>query len=230
MRIGSIALFLTMAVAGLTSSSSPAGAQGGPWRQLFDGRTLEGWYPCNGTAPFTVEDGAIVGRTVVGSPNSFLCSKETFGDFILEYEAKIDSAMNSGVMVRGVSDPAIKNGRVNGYQVEIDPSERAWSGGIYDEGRRGWLFDLKDKPQAQAAFKQGQWNHYRIEAIGNRIRTWVNGELRQDSNTHHLIFDVPAIIEYVSDSLPAQTIPASTWVRKYQASRPLRVKMLAAFP
>ena len=60
-------------------------------------------------------------------------------------------------------------------QIEIDPSTRAWSGGIYDEGRRGWLFDLKDKPAAQAAFKQNEWNHYTIEAIGDHFRTWVNG-------------------------------------------------------
>ncbi len=152
----------------------PIRAQSG-WRPLFDGRTLDGWQPCNGTAKFTVEDGAIVGRTVVGSPNSFLCTKDAFGDFILEYEAKIDSEMNSGVQIRGISDPAIKNGRVHGYQVEIDPSDRAWTGGIYDEARRGWLYTLAGQEAARKAIRKGEWNKFRVEAIGPSIRTWLNG-------------------------------------------------------
>jgi hypothetical protein len=158
----------------LVAAAAPAAAQGG-WRPLFDGKTLDGWVPCNGTAPFTVEDGAIVGRTVVGSPNSFLCTKESFGDFILEYEAKIESEMNSGVMVRGITDPAIKNGREHGYQVEIDPSDRAWTGGIYDEARQGWLHTLAGQPAAQKAIRKGDWNRFRVEAIGTSIRTWLNG-------------------------------------------------------
>ena len=67
--------------------------------------------------------------------------------------------MNSGVQVRGISDPAIKNGRVHGYQVEIDPSDRAWTGGIYDEARRGWLHTLEGQQAAQKAFKQGRVEH-----------------------------------------------------------------------
>ena len=118
-------------------AAGPAAAQHG-WRPLLDGKTLTAGPSCNGTAPFTVEDGAIVGPTVVGSPNSFLCTKETFGDFILEYEAG-STPLNSGVQIRSIGDPAIKNGRVHGFQVEVDPSDRAWTGGIYDEARRGWL-------------------------------------------------------------------------------------------
>jgi hypothetical protein len=145
------------------------------WRPLFDGRSLDGWYACNGTAPFTAEDGAIVGRTVVDSPNSFLCTKETFGDFILEYEVWVDSNFNSGVQLRSTADPAIKNGRVHGYQVEVDPSDRAWTGGIYDEARRGWLHTLTDQEAAKQAFRLNEWNRFRVEAIGTSIRTWVNG-------------------------------------------------------
>jgi hypothetical protein len=163
-----------LAAAAFLAAAAPALAQDG-WRPLFNGKTLDGWTACNGTAPFTVEDGAIVGRTVVGSPNSFLCTREAFGDFILEYEAKIDSEMNSGVMVRGISDPAIKNGREHGYQVEIDPSERAWTGGIYDEARQGWLQTLAGQPAAQKAIRKGDWNKFRVEVIGTSIRTWLNG-------------------------------------------------------
>ncbi len=133
----------------------PAVAAQGGWRPLFDGRTLNGWHPCNGTATFVVEDGAIVGRTVRDSPNSFLCTSETFGDFILEYEAKIESEMNSGVQIRSIADPAIKGGRVHGMQIEIDPSERAWTGGIYDEARRGWLYTLEGQDRARRAIRKG---------------------------------------------------------------------------
>ncbi len=161
-------------VLAITLLAGPASAQTG-WRPLFNGRTLDGWYVCNGTAPFTVEDGAIVGRSVAGSPNSFLCTKELFGDFILEYEAFIDSEMNSGVMVRGIHDPAMAKGRVHGYQVEIDPSDRAWTGGIYDEARRGWLHTLEGQDAARKALKKGAWNAFRAELIGSSIRTWLNG-------------------------------------------------------
>ncbi len=163
-----------VAAAAIAAAVLPTQAQKG-WRPLFDGRTLDGWYPCNGTASFTVEDGAIVGRTVVASPNSFLCTRETFGDFILEYDAKIESDMNSGVQIRSISDPAIKQGRTHGYQVEIDPSERAWTGGLYDEARRGWLHTLAGQEAARKAVRKGQWNRFRVEAIGTSIRTWLNG-------------------------------------------------------
>jgi len=166
-----IALIVMMALACL---ASPVAAQDG-WRPLFNGRTLDGWYQCNGTAPYSVEEGVIVGRTVVGSPNSFLCSKESFGDFVLEYEVWVDTNFNSGMQIRSIADPAIKNGRMHGLQVEVDPSERAWSGGIYDEARRGWLHTLTGQETAQKAFRLKEWNRFRIEAIGTSIRTWING-------------------------------------------------------
>ncbi|MCK5776090.1 MAG: DUF1080 domain-containing protein, partial [Bacteroidales bacterium] len=87
----------------------------------------------------------------------------------------VDPSMNSGIQIRSNSFPYYRNARVHGYQVEIDPSERAWSAGIYDESRRGWLNPLGDNPKAQKAFKQNDWNHYRIEAIGDTIKTWING-------------------------------------------------------
>ena len=162
-------------------------AQTSAWRSLFDGKTLEGWIQRGGKAKYVVEDGMIVGISVPHTPNSFLCTKEEFGDFILELDFKIDAGLNSGIQVRSqcFDHPTtvewkgrtirIPAGRVHGYQVEIDPSSRAWSGGIYDEGRRGWLFNLKKNEAARRAFKPNQWNHFRIEARGDRIRTWING-------------------------------------------------------
>lgn len=146
----------------------------GQWKNLI-GKDLSNWEQLNGTAPFKLEKGVITGTTVVGSPNSFLCTKEKYGDFILEFDTWFDPKMNSGVQIRSESRPDYQNGRVHGYQVEMDPSDRAWSGGIYDEARRGWLYSLERNPEGRKALKVGEWNHYRIEAIGNSIRTWVNG-------------------------------------------------------
>jgi hypothetical protein len=150
------------------------------WESLFDGKTLSGWKQLGGKAKYTVEDGVIVGTSVRGTPNSFLCTEKMFGDFILELELKVDPNLNSGVQIRSNSFKHYRNGRVHGYQVEVDPSKRAFSGGIYDEARRGWLNDLKDNEPARKAFKVGQWNKYRIEAVGDSIKTWVNGVAAAD--------------------------------------------------
>lgn len=163
-----------MALFVLFASGATASAQGA-WRPLFNGKDLTGWTQMNGTARYAVEAGAIVGTTVVDSPNSFLGTSEEFGDFILEYEAKVESNINSGVQIRGLRNQGYKEGKVYGYQVEIDPSERAWTGGIYDESRRGWLHTLEAQDESRRAFRMGEWNRFRVEAIGDSIRTWVNG-------------------------------------------------------
>lgn len=142
---------------------------------MFNGKDLAGWKQLNGKAKYAVENGEIVGTTVMGEPNSFLATDKDYGDFVLEFDYKVDSTMNSGVQFRSLSTPAYKNGRVHGYQFEIDPSPRGWTGGIYDEARRDWLYTMDLNPSAKTAFKQGQWNHVRIECIGNNLRTWVNG-------------------------------------------------------
>ncbi len=145
-----------------------------PWVELFDGQTLEGWTQKGGEALYEVRDETLVGTTIHSTPNSFLTTDSMYDDFILELEYKVDPSMNSGIQIRSNSFAYYRNGRVHGYQVEIDPSDRAWSGGIYDEARRGWLYPLEGKPKTQQAFKQNEWNHYRIEAIGDTIKTWVN--------------------------------------------------------
>ena len=145
-----------------------------PWVELFDGETLDGWTQKGGEAQYEVRENTIVGATVHNTPNSFLTTNKRYDDFIMELEYKVDPSMNSGIQVRSNSYPYYRDGRVHGYQVEIDPSDRAWSGGIYDEARRGWLYPLEGKPEAQEAFRQNEWNHYRIEAIGDTLKTWVN--------------------------------------------------------
>ncbi|WP_439482691.1 3-keto-disaccharide hydrolase [Cyclobacterium plantarum] len=149
------------------------------WTNLFDGESLDGWKQLDGEAEFSIEDGVIVGSAVANTPNTFLVTEQTYEDFILELEIRVDDeSSNSGVMVRGQYNPDANDGkgRVFGYQVECDPKERAWSGGIYDEARRGWLYPLSYNPDARSAFKLGEFNTYRIEFIDNTLKTWVNGQ------------------------------------------------------
>lgn len=141
--------------------------------RLFDGKTLDGWKKVGGGATYKVEDGTIVGAVGPGA-NTFLRTETTYRDFRLELDAKLDVPGNSGIQFRS-HQQAGENGRVYGYQCEIDPTDRAWTGGIYDEGRRGWHFPLTDHPEAQKAFRRDDWNHFVIEAVGPRLRTWLNG-------------------------------------------------------
>jgi hypothetical protein len=166
----------TVLAVSLAALPFAASARAGAWEPLFNGRDLTGWRQVNGSAPYTVVDGAIVGTTVAGSPNSFLATEKTYGDFVFECEVLQEGGpSNSGVQFRSASRPEVQDGRVHGYQLEIDPSPRAWTGGVYDEARRGWLYPGDLNPRAQTAYQYGRWNLLRIEAIGPSLRTWVNG-------------------------------------------------------
>lgn len=175
-------IFLTVfLLAGCTASNQ--NTDDGWTYLLEDG--IEDWVLLNGEAEYHLEDGVLVGVTKSNTPNSFLSPPGEYGDFILEYEALLDPRINSGVQIRSLSLPEYRDGRVHGYQVELDPSDRAWTAGIYDEARRGWLYDLEDNPKAQQAFKQNEWNAIRVEAIGDTIRTWLNGQMAA-----HLVDDM----------------------------------------
>jgi len=145
------------------------------WENLFNGKDFTGFNQLNGKAPFRFENGVLIGKSVMNQPNSFLATELDYRDFILEFDVLCDPSLNSGVQFRSESKPEYMNGRVHGYQCEIDPSDRAWSGGIYDEARRGWLITLQGHGLGQAAYKKGDWNRYRIEAFGDTIRIWLNG-------------------------------------------------------
>ena len=147
----------------------------GDWENLFNGKDFTGWKQLNGKAKYEVQNGEVVGTTVEKEPNSFMATEKDYGDFILELEFKVPQGMNSGIQFRSLSKPDFKEGRVHGYQFEIDPAPRAWTGGIYDEARRDWLYTLEYNPEAKKAFKPNEWNKIRLECIGNSLRTWVNG-------------------------------------------------------
>jgi hypothetical protein len=167
-----------------------------PFVPMFDGKTLNGWEVCNGFATYTVENGVITGTTAKGSPNTFLCSQKEYGDFVLEFDVMTDPALNSGVQIRSHRYPEdrtvtvnngkqmvhrkMPKGRVHGYQVEIANEKAVSNGGIYDEARRGWLNQLEPGSPGGKAYHDNQWNHYRVSAIGDSIKTWVNGEACAD--------------------------------------------------
>ena len=153
---------------------------------IFDGKTLAGWKTLGGGADYKVVDGTIVGSSRPGIPNSFLVTEKDYRDFIFEFDVRQDvGPTNSGVQIRSLSTPDFENGRVHGYQVDVDPSPRQWSGGIYEEAQRGWFYTGEMNPPAKALYKFGEWNHYRIEAIGPRMRVWIN-----DAPAADLIDDV----------------------------------------
>jgi hypothetical protein len=145
------------------------------WTNLFNGKNLDGWETRQGSAAYKVEGNQIIGISKFGTESTYLCSKKVYGDFILEVDVKIDMGLNSGIQFRSNSDTNYKDGEVHGYQAEVDVSDRKWSGGIFDQSRRGWMYPVTMNKLGQEAFVNGDWNSYRIEAIGNTIRTWVNG-------------------------------------------------------
>ena len=142
-------LLVLCALLGVPAAPTVVAGDEPAWTPLFDGRTLDGWVRQGGAATYRVDDGAIVGATVPKTANTFLCTQREFTDFVLELEFKVDPRLNSGVQIRSNSIAGYKQGQVHGYQVEIDPSERAWTAGVYDESRRGWLYDLKDNAAAR---------------------------------------------------------------------------------
>lgn len=176
--------------------SAPVRSSGeGGWVSLFDGRTLNGWTQKNGTATYRVEDGAIVGRTAEGSPNSFLTTNRTYGNFELEFEVMVDPRLNSGVQIRSKTKEQASGtagddqaGRVYGPQVEIESSGANGSeaGFVYGEAAGGWLTP-ENRLVPHRAFRNGEWNRYRIVAQGPRIQTFINGQPIEDL-THQGIY------------------------------------------
>jgi hypothetical protein len=147
------------------------------WTSLFDGQSVETWTNPYEWGKAWVEDGQI---HLQANKKFFLLTGETYRDFIFEGEVKMpEGKSNSGFMFRCHQRP----NRVWGYQAEVDPSERQWSGGLYDEGRRGWLNPDRDDPASvkafvtstKGAFKRYEWNRYRIHCVGPSLRIFVNG-------------------------------------------------------
>jgi hypothetical protein len=151
-----------------------------PWVSLFNGRDLAGWIivALTNPAPAVVKDGAMVLRQRSNTiEHTFVASERKYDDFILELDLKDDPAFNSGILLRCVDASADAKVRLNGYQVKIDDTPRAWTGGVFEDFGDSWkwLHDLADNERGRAAFKLGEWAHFRIECNGATIKVWVNG-------------------------------------------------------
>lgn len=174
MKIQTMSLLLASVIAAGSAFSAEAVS-------LFDGKTLAGWKQNNGTAKYEVVDGTIVGTTAEGSPNSFLSTEKLYGDFEMEFEVKVDDALNSGIMIRSQTKDGKPDGRVNGPQVEIEASREkgAEAGYVYGEAIGGWMTP-KERLIPHKKFKDGEWNKFKIIAKGPRIQVWINGEAVED--------------------------------------------------
>ena len=164
------------------------------WTYLIDD-DLSKWEIKEGNAEFIIDDGIITGTSILKSPSTYLGTKINYKDFILEFEVNVSSGLNSGVQFRSLKSDYLRNS-VYGYQLELEADKpernRLWSGGIYDQSRRSiFLYPLSVNPIARSAFKPDEWNFVRIEAIGNSIRTWINGiqcsNLIDDTSTEGFI-------------------------------------------
>lgn len=145
------------------------------WINLVNNNSLKGWKKVGGNGIFQNKNGVIIGTSVVDTANTFLITEQEYGDFILELDVMIESPLsNSGIQTRSHFGGKGHERKVYGRQVEIDPTARKWTGGIYDEDRREWLYPLDLNPAAKNAFVTGKYNHFKIECIGDEIKTWVN--------------------------------------------------------
>jgi hypothetical protein len=168
-----------------------------PAENWFANGKLDGFKVVSGTASYKVENGVLVGTTVEGSPNTFLATEKSFKDFELEFEVKVDDQLNSGVQVRShlakegdkapegsKNNKPLPPGRLYGPQCEIAINGTA--GDFYDEARRGTWWSILTKTEnvrtaaAKAAFKKGEWNHYRIVVKGDHYQSWVHDVLAAD--------------------------------------------------
>ncbi len=231
------ALRLAFVAGGLAATVFSVRAAEGKWISLFDGKTLDGWKQLDGTAKFEVRDGTIVGIITPGvAKNSFLVTTDdTFTDFVFECEFRCDPGINSGVQFRSrPADEKVK--RVYGYQYEIDPTPRALTGGVQEEGgygRRGpsnWLAPRDSKGELLAAWNKAHgdafrpapaWNTCRIEVRGAHLKTWLNGQLLAD-------FDdlAPVAIPHGFFGLQVHATKNAELFGREVAFRHLRVKRL----
>ena len=181
-------ILLTFALVSFFSCTQDDG-----WTDLFNGENLDGWEIRGAEeSNFFVENGMLVAETKMGLPNTFLVTTRDYSDFELEAEFRVNTGMNTGIQIRSsvyeeeTTTPYLNGrleesertwpaGKVNGYQIEIDPSDRAWTGGFYEEGGRGWLVPLTENEEARNAYNKEDWNHLRIIARGNHFQTWING-------------------------------------------------------
>lgn len=173
----------TLSLTAFGEEAPSASKEASDWTPLFDGKTTEGW-----KNPYKWGEVKVVGGELHLTANKkfFLVTEKIYSDFVFEGEILLPKGKaNSGFMFRA----NVKPNKVFGYQSEVDGSDRNWSGGLYDEGRRAWFISPKrgDKESEAAfrkragdTFKRNEWNTYRITCKGDHIKIEVNGVTTTD--------------------------------------------------
>jgi hypothetical protein len=149
------------------------------WTSLFNGKNLDGWSVIGGAGKVAIEDNTIVlNRSSNTEEHTFICTDKVYKDFIMEVDAMGgDGSLFYGILFRAQPAPDTAHVRLYGYQVKPDSRKRNWIGGIFDDFGTAWnwMYTPEGDSRAQNARKPvGQWDHYRIEAIGDTIKVWLN--------------------------------------------------------
>ena len=170
--------FSTLLIAFVLQFNAGYCQQSEPWTSIFNGSSLKGWKTIGSKGKVFVKDGAIECHMTANTPvHTFASTKKKYKNFILEMDFKRDVPFNTGILFRAVHTPDTASVNLYGYQVKIDPSEkRKWTGGIFDDFGKSWtwIYDLSKDTRAQNANRSDEWNHIRIEMIGNHIKVWLN--------------------------------------------------------
>lgn len=169
-------LILLILLSMQTMASNKSGSE--PWITIFNGKDFKGWSIIGSFGKAWVEDSTIITHMVSNTPeHTFVRTNKKYKDFILEADCKLEGNIHSGFILRSMEAPDTASVCIYGYQVKLDPNERRWSGGIFDDFGKtySWWYTLADDARARAAFKLREWNHFRMEAIGNNLKVWVNG-------------------------------------------------------
>lgn len=149
------------------------------WKHIFNGRNLKGWKITGDAGKVSVKGNCIVLNMKANTTeHTFVHTLRSYRDFILELDCKRDLSFQYGILFRARPATDTAHVRLNGYQVKVDHTLRHWTGGIFDDfgNSWNWLYTLEDDKVAQHAERPvGEWNHWRIEAIGNQIKVWLNG-------------------------------------------------------
>ncbi|MEJ7739556.1 MAG: DUF1080 domain-containing protein [Chitinophagaceae bacterium] len=141
---------------------------------LFDG-TFRGWEG-DTIHTFRIEDNAIVGGSLskIVEHNEFLCTRSSYGNFILRLKFKLTGSgfVNAGVQFRSkrAVDPAYE---MVGYQADL--GDKYWAS-LYDESRRNRTLAKPDSISLTKILKKDDWNDYEVICQGKNIRIRLNGQ------------------------------------------------------
>jgi hypothetical protein len=147
----------------------------GKWRSLFDGETLNGWKAW-GEEEWSVENGAIIGRSGPKELYDYLATDEQWKDFRVRAAFKMLGEGNFGLFYHSTLKGHDKNGpKIAGVQGEVEPGYPSATGWLYESYQRGWLVEPPKNTVGSVALRRDDWNTIEIRSVNSHVTTWVNG-------------------------------------------------------